>query len=41
MGVEKRRMAPSASAPINQTNQFVIAMPGMVDGNFAGTVVYL
>ena len=22
-------------------NQFLIAMPGMVDGNFAGTVIYL
>lgn len=28
-------------APINLTNQFLIAMPGMVDGNFAGTVVYM
>ena len=26
---------------INLTNQFLIAMPGMVDDNFAGTVVYL
>ena len=26
---------------INLTNQFLIAMPGMVDGTFAGTVVYL
>ena len=26
---------------INLTNQFLIAMPGMSDGNFAGTVVYL
>lgn len=34
-------MSPSASSPINLTNQFLIAMPGMVDGNFAGTVVYL
>lgn len=31
----------SDSAPINLTNQFLIAMPGMVDGNFAGSVVYL
>ena len=30
-----------ASAPINLTNQFLIAMPGMGDGTFAGTVVYL
>ena len=28
-------------SPINLTNQFLIAMPGMVDGTFAGTVVYL
>jgi putative transcriptional regulator len=28
-------------ASINLTNQFLIAMPGMVDGNFAGTVVYM
>ncbi|MDX9843023.1 MAG: YqgE/AlgH family protein [Aquabacterium sp.] len=34
-------MSPSASSPINLTNQFLIAMPGMVDGNFAGTVVYM
>jgi putative transcriptional regulator len=31
-------MPPS---PINLTNQFLIAMPGMGDGTFAGTVVYL
>jgi putative transcriptional regulator len=30
-----------AGAPINLTNQFLIAMPGMGDGTFAGTVVYL
>ncbi|MFT3857885.1 MAG: YqgE/AlgH family protein [Aquabacterium sp.] len=29
------------STPINLTNQFLIAMPGMSDGNFAGTVVYM
>jgi putative transcriptional regulator len=29
------------SAPVNFTNQFLIAMPGMTDGTFAGTVVYL
>ncbi|MEJ5897453.1 YqgE/AlgH family protein [Aquabacterium sp. G14] len=34
-------MSLSASSPINLTNQFLIAMPGMVDGNFAGTVVYM
>jgi putative transcriptional regulator len=34
-------MSSSASSPINLTNQFLIAMPGMVDGNFAGTVVYM
>jgi putative transcriptional regulator len=27
--------------PINLTNQFLIAMPGMSDGNFSGAVVYL
>ena len=31
----------ASSTPINLTNQFLIAMPGMSDGNFAGTVVYL
>ena len=31
-------MPPSS---INLTNQFLIAMPGMGDGTFAGTVVYL
>ncbi len=31
-----------AKAPVNSfANQFLIAMPGMVDDNFAGTVVYL
>ena len=30
-----------ASSSINLTNQFLIAMPGMGDGTFAGTVVYL
>src|SRR5436190_24125215 len=29
------------SSPINLTNQFLIAMPGMGDGTFAGTVIYL
>ncbi len=31
----------SAGAPINLTNQFLIAMPGMADEMFAGSVVYL
>jgi putative transcriptional regulator len=30
-----------ASSSINLTNQFLIAMPGMGEGTFAGTVVYL
>ena len=34
-------MPVMASQPINLTNQFLIAMPGMGDGTFAGTVVYL
>lgn len=34
-------MSSDASTSIDLTNQFLIAMPGMVDGNFAGTVVYL
>jgi putative transcriptional regulator len=29
------------ASPINLTNQFLIAMPGMADETFAGTVVYL
>jgi putative transcriptional regulator len=29
------------SSSINLTNQFLIAMPGMGDGTFAGTVVYM
>ena len=28
-------------APINLTNQFLIAMPGMADSTFSGTVVYM
>jgi putative transcriptional regulator len=31
----------SASGSINLTNQFLIAMPGMADDSFAGSVVYL
>ena len=31
----------SAAEPIDLTNQFLIAMPGMADDNFARTVVYL
>ncbi|MBN8487982.1 MAG: YqgE/AlgH family protein [Burkholderiales bacterium] len=30
-----------ASDGINLTHQFLIAMPGMLDGHFAGSVVYL
>ena len=30
-----------SAARIDLTNQFLIAMPGMVDGTFAGSVVYL
>ena len=29
------------ATPINLTNQFLIAMPGMGEGTFAGTVIYL
>jgi len=29
------------ASPINLTNQFLIAMPGLGDGPFAGTVIYL
>jgi putative transcriptional regulator len=31
----------SEALPINLTNQFLIAMPGMQDENFVGSVVYL
>jgi putative transcriptional regulator len=34
-------MPAMAAAPINLTNQFLIAMPGMVDETFSGAVVYL
>ena len=30
-----------SAQPVNFTNQFLIAMPGMGDGTFAGTVVYM
>jgi putative transcriptional regulator len=33
--------AAKASGSINLTNQFLIAMPGMADDTFAGSVVYL
>jgi putative transcriptional regulator len=34
---------PDAAKPIvgSFANQFLIAMPGMVDDNFAGTVIYI
>ena len=31
----------ASGSRINLTNQFLIAMPGMADETFAGTVVYL
>ena len=34
-------MSAGTSHSIDLTNQFLIAMPGMVDDNFAGAVVYL
>jgi putative transcriptional regulator len=34
-------MSEGPASSINLTNQFLIAMPGMVDGNFAGAVVYM
>ena len=34
-------MSTGAPTPINLTNQFLIAMPGMSDGNFAGTVIFM
>lgn len=34
-------MSSEAPASINLTNQFLIAMPGMGDDNFAGSVVYM
>jgi putative transcriptional regulator len=34
-------MPPMSADPIVLTNQFLIAMPGMADEAFAGTVVYL
>ena len=34
-------MKNMAAASINLTNQFLIAMPGIGDGPFAGTVIYL
>ena len=34
-------MVDAAAGPINLTNQFLIAMPGMADETFAGSVVYL
>ena len=34
-------MSSGSASPINLTNQFLIAMPGMGDDHFAGSVVYL
>ncbi len=36
-----RAMASHQVNQVNFTNQFLIAMPGMGDGTFAGTVVYM
>ena len=33
--------AMSDASPIDLSNQFLIAMPGMVDPNFAGAVIYV
>ncbi|WP_347556198.1 YqgE/AlgH family protein [Robbsia sp. KACC 23696] len=33
-------MSKSSADRINLTNQFLIAMPGMADSNFSGTVIY-
>ena len=30
-----------SASPVNFTNQFLIAMPGLREGTFAGTVIYL
>jgi putative transcriptional regulator len=37
----RNKMSGMAPTSINLTNQFLIAMPGMGDGTFAGTVIYL
>jgi putative transcriptional regulator len=37
----RNKMSAMAPTSINLTNQFLIAMPGMGDGTFAGTVIYL
>ena len=34
-------MSPEPTTAIDLTDQFLIAMPGMADDNFAGTVVYM
>lgn len=34
-------MSEGEKTTINLTNQFLIAMPGMADGNFAGAVIYM
>ncbi len=34
-------MPSQPATPINLTNQFLIAMPGMADDNFSGSVIYL
>jgi putative transcriptional regulator len=34
-------MMPAHSAPMNLTHHFLIAMPGLEDVSFAGSVVYL
>lgn len=34
-------MPPTDTAPVNFTNQFLVAMPGLNGGAFAGSVVYL
>src|SRR5258706_15715429 len=37
----KSRIRRMARPPVNFTNQFLIAMPSLREGMFAGTVVYL
>jgi len=41
VGEARHRICRMSGEPINLTNQFLIAMPGMADDNFSRAVVYL
>ena len=38
---EQRTTEDTTALPIDLSNQFLMAMPGMVEGSLSGTVIYV